>query len=183
VSVIQTALISAGVAAFVTLLIEYFAKPALEARKERILANHRRRREALDRIDDALFVIGRLETYGGPEELDPLSRHIELAEEARTLLVNVTRDIDVPNKQMETLLNYAASRCYGACLLLSSQLALASPPPEFWKELSRSSDQLGDVSEYLRSGRWKRRGLARELQTRWPVDEVEPPPPVAPPTT
>lgn len=47
-----TILTSAGVAGTVTLLVEYAAKPHLEARKERILDRHRRRRETIARIGD-----------------------------------------------------------------------------------------------------------------------------------
>jgi hypothetical protein len=46
---VQTAAATAGV---VTLLVEYVAKPRMEARKERILAAHRSRRELLDLIAD-----------------------------------------------------------------------------------------------------------------------------------
>lgn len=47
-----TILTSAGVAGTVTLLVEYAAKPHLEARKERILERHRRRREIITRVGD-----------------------------------------------------------------------------------------------------------------------------------
>ncbi|MEU4672536.1 hypothetical protein AB0F91_32300 [Amycolatopsis sp. NPDC023774] len=47
---IQTALISAGTAAAVALLIEYLAKPSLEARKDRILEQGRVRRDVRARI-------------------------------------------------------------------------------------------------------------------------------------
>lgn len=46
---VQTAAATAGV---VTLMVEYVAKPRLEARKERILAAHRSRRELFDLIAD-----------------------------------------------------------------------------------------------------------------------------------
>ncbi|MEU0090462.1 hypothetical protein [Kribbella sp. NPDC006257] len=42
---VSNVLVSAGVAAFTTLAIEFTAKPWLEARKERILQQHRDRRE------------------------------------------------------------------------------------------------------------------------------------------
>lgn len=47
----QIALISAGTAAFVTLLVEYFAKPRLEARKDRIVEAARTRRTLAARLD------------------------------------------------------------------------------------------------------------------------------------
>jgi hypothetical protein len=47
-------LVSAIVAGFVTILIEYLAKPRLEARKERILDAHRREREAIEGLRRAV---------------------------------------------------------------------------------------------------------------------------------
>jgi hypothetical protein len=47
----QTVLVSALTAAAVTLLIEFAAKPHLEARKERILDSYRFRRDLISRID------------------------------------------------------------------------------------------------------------------------------------
>lgn len=55
----QTALISVVTAAFVTLLIEFAAKPRLEARKDRVVEEHRRRRELLSRVH-----VLRTQTYG-----------------------------------------------------------------------------------------------------------------------
>jgi hypothetical protein len=47
---VQTALISAGVAAIITLAIEWLAKPRLEARKDRILEGARVRRDLRARL-------------------------------------------------------------------------------------------------------------------------------------
>jgi hypothetical protein len=47
---ISTAVVSARVAAFTTLAIEFAAKPQLEARKDRILTSHRTRRDASRRL-------------------------------------------------------------------------------------------------------------------------------------
>jgi hypothetical protein len=48
---IQTVLVSAVTAALVTLLIEFAAKPRLEARKDRVVEEHRRRRALLARVN------------------------------------------------------------------------------------------------------------------------------------
>lgn len=56
----QTALISALTAAFVTLALEFFAKPSLEARKDRILEGARARRAALGHIEGMAGAIYRL---------------------------------------------------------------------------------------------------------------------------
>lgn len=51
---------SAVVAVVTTLLVEYLAKPGLEARKERILESKRERRTALKNIDRATYLAGRI---------------------------------------------------------------------------------------------------------------------------
>ena len=54
-ALLVTALVSAGVATFVALGVEWFAKPSLEARKERILEQHQNMRALLNMaLDDNL---------------------------------------------------------------------------------------------------------------------------------
>ncbi|WP_146159621.1 hypothetical protein [Allonocardiopsis opalescens] len=77
-SLITTVLIPAAVAVCTTLLVEYFAKPWLEARKERILEAHRARREAAAVGRRIYFDLGRLE--------DPVPE--DMPEPNRTTLVN-----------------------------------------------------------------------------------------------
>jgi hypothetical protein len=65
----QTVLISALTAAVVTLLIEYFAKPYLEVRKDRIVDSHRARRDLILKAESAanyeISALGLLEPPGG----------------------------------------------------------------------------------------------------------------------
>ena len=56
-------LASAGVALVTTLLVEYLAKPGLEARKERILEDKRARRVSVKGILRAWFIARRLQAY------------------------------------------------------------------------------------------------------------------------
>ena len=56
-------LASAGVALFTTLLVEYFAKPWLEVRKDRILENKRQQRAAFNDLKQVLFILPRLAIY------------------------------------------------------------------------------------------------------------------------
>jgi hypothetical protein len=58
-------LASAGVAVVTTLLIEYLAKPWLEARKERILDKGRQRRSAFNNFRRAVNLANRLRVYKG----------------------------------------------------------------------------------------------------------------------
>lgn len=53
-------LASAGVAVVTTLLVEYLAKPWLEARKDRILEKDRERREGIKDLQRCLLLIARL---------------------------------------------------------------------------------------------------------------------------
>lgn len=56
-------LASAGVAIVTTLLVEYLAKPGLEARKERILEDRRQQRTALNNMKQSLYLATRLVLY------------------------------------------------------------------------------------------------------------------------
>lgn len=81
----ETALISATVAAIVTLLIEYTAKPRLEARKERILTGQRHAREVRAAWNRVNFEFGRLLAWERRPPV-PLDRLRELA-------ANIRRDV------------------------------------------------------------------------------------------
>lgn len=56
-------LASAGVALVTTLLVEYLAKPGLEARKDRILEKRREQRAAINDMKRASFLLIRLAYY------------------------------------------------------------------------------------------------------------------------
>ena len=89
--------IPALVAALVTLVIEYFAKPQLEARKERITERHRIRRETRSHFRLLSYHFGRLLVYAQrgdddvldamrglrfQEVLDPLRNHTDALRDA-----------------------------------------------------------------------------------------------------
>ena len=63
----ETWLVSALVAGVVTLLIEYAAKPGLEARKERILAKEHGKRERVEAYDRLVFEIERYRATSNKE--------------------------------------------------------------------------------------------------------------------
>jgi len=99
-----TVLISALVAAVVTLGIEFFAKPSLEVRKDRIVDNHRTRRGVLRSYNKLTFDLTRLATElrggiptGGPHatqvtEINQLIR--DGSRELRTLDAAGGRELD-----------------------------------------------------------------------------------------
>jgi hypothetical protein len=68
----STVLTSALVAAVVTLSIEYFAKPGLEARKDRIVERQKRRRAVLEHVRGLGYQLGGLlyRVEGGATGLD-----------------------------------------------------------------------------------------------------------------
>lgn len=76
--VLLSLLVSAGVAALVTLLVEYAAKPTLEARKERIL----QRKRKLWELIDSLIMIG---TRAEAIDLALSQNEIEVSEFERLL--------------------------------------------------------------------------------------------------
>jgi hypothetical protein len=59
--------LSAGVSALVTLVADYFARPGLEARKERILERHRARREFARSARQILVLASALSTDPPPD--------------------------------------------------------------------------------------------------------------------
>jgi hypothetical protein len=79
----ETALVSAGVALVVTLLLEYAAKPRLDARKERILDGHRAAQDAVETIGRLSFVLGRFEMWEHFGETVSEGRLPEIGETAR----------------------------------------------------------------------------------------------------
>jgi hypothetical protein len=77
---LNPALISALVAAVVTLGIEYFAKPSLEVRKDRIVDQHRTRREVLRSYNKLVFDVARLTVQLREEGAPVTYRHSQVAE-------------------------------------------------------------------------------------------------------
>jgi hypothetical protein len=59
-------LASAGVALIVTLVVEYFAKPGLEARKDRILEDRREKRAAIKGIKHASILAMKMYALNAP---------------------------------------------------------------------------------------------------------------------
>lgn len=65
---VMPALVAAAVAACITLMIEFAAKPALEVRKERILRRHRARLDLADTLAKVASCLSKLFVY---DSLDP----------------------------------------------------------------------------------------------------------------
>jgi hypothetical protein len=96
-------LASAGVAVVTTLLVEYLAKPGLEARKDRILEDRRQKRSALKDIKRCsslarqLYVWGRARAEGADEITVALKEQAQkMAEEIDELAKRAYGPIKVP---------------------------------------------------------------------------------------
>ncbi|MEU4254367.1 hypothetical protein AB0F15_43950 [Amycolatopsis sp. NPDC026612] len=82
----QTALISALTAAVVTLLIEYFAKPSLEGRKDRLVTAGRASRDMLATLESFFYVEFRLALACGDRDWKRAMQLLEVVEKKQESL-------------------------------------------------------------------------------------------------
>lgn len=103
----QTALISALTAAVVTVLIEYAAKPRLEARKERIIEQTRERRKLMSRLLSMSMEISHLGALGraGPAVTreTAIASLNEAYKEFSSIAGDFSRFYDLLNKRQRTM--------------------------------------------------------------------------------
>jgi hypothetical protein len=94
---------SAGVAVATILLVEYLAKPGLEARKERILERARERRVGLNDIWRCLHSAARLQAYTdeASEGQIPVEHVNTIAAELSENMVNACEALDAPESFAE----------------------------------------------------------------------------------
>ncbi|WIV52935.1 hypothetical protein [Amycolatopsis nalaikhensis] len=109
ISLVQSALISAGTAAAVTMLVEYAAKPRLEARKDRVVERMRFRRQMEARLlslpHDLKYLYGlelaNIVWFMGAQNLDDMS------EECGQLYVEFGKFSDgLPKRQRDVVGGY-----------------------------------------------------------------------------
>jgi hypothetical protein len=121
----DTVVTSGATAVVVTLAIEYFAKPRLEARKERILGLLRARRELLSvitRLTLAAKMYGEELPAAAPQDLqrawrDERSRHYEtLQDQSRQLLDDVSRYAHAYPRQLDDVLIGYVTTVHGIML-------------------------------------------------------------------
>ena len=140
---IRTVVVPALVAVLVTLLIEFFAKPYLEVRKERLLRAARRRWEMVEAIralEERIHLLGFLVGEGAADLLTiekviaDLARDIDRAEE---LSIGLEEELPDPI----VLEMYAATGFYGSTV---DRLRASSRHPE--------EDRISAYSSVLRGG-------------------------------
>lgn len=153
---------SALVAAVVTLLLEYFAKPALEVRKDRVLHQARAKRETIAAMRRATFAIGRILTYRH-EEPDAWNDHIvNLAKSAEEIVIDSVPKLDVDDTLDDWWYKVTPVTC-GFLILVQHEW----PSEDAWDDIDRASDQLEailDAAELPRYRVLKRRRLLENLE-------------------
>jgi hypothetical protein len=171
---------SAAVAAFVTLLIEYLAKPWLEVRKDRILETTRRRRAALHGLRRAAALEGRIRGLQQAQANQMLDRHepneirhaqayalirdriVRLAVEAGPLVAAAGEEMDAP-----AALNEDWHRSVGTVLGVTATLERdAWPDEQAWNLFGVAFHRLGGYAVLFATSRWRwwrRYKLIREI--------------------
>jgi hypothetical protein len=152
---VQTILVSSLVAAFTTLLIEFFAKPSLEKRKTRILEEYAMQRELSDWIRRVLFQIQGWEAHLDDKTFqhrrDNIFAHIQES----------MNEYPMINLSRKTGLNRTVDR-----IVLNLLAGL-----EAWREmllLGATSDELNDFLEQKIFPLFKLADVALEgSQVRW----------------
>ena len=90
---------SGGVALLTTLLVEYFAKPSLEARKERILEKKREHRAALRELGRAIYLAHNILAVRDDQEEPVLrKRRIQYAADAERLVLDAYEKLRIPRE-------------------------------------------------------------------------------------
>jgi len=157
-------LASAAVAVVTTLLVEYLAKPALEARKDRILERSRDKRAGVKNIRRAIYVAARVEAFMAsaekgfvqPEYVD--KARAELSE----LMFNAYQAIYAPKQiNSDWIILSASVERFGA----TSHRATAADLEEY---LCSLRTQLGNFRLYFTTPKWdlrERRSLIRKINS------------------
>lgn len=166
-------LASAGVAVVTTLLVEYLAKPGLEARKERILESKREQRAALKSITRCTFLARRVSNLGRAEA-DRYGRKVvrtlsakakAMAAEIEELIVPSTREIfDGPAWMIDEWHN-SVIIMEGFSIFFRS---IDAPPEGAWEELKSAADRMDDFVTLLTTSNWhlwRRHKLIKKIKS------------------
>jgi len=166
-------------AAFVTLLIEYFAKPGLEARKDRILDKGRQRRDAINGTRRANLLAFRFLTYKDhPKMVEATSVQADrIAAEIAERTLTAFEYIDVP-KSISREWEYVTSSMNAYATTFPAYtiaLPAASPdiPGEYWEGLKEALLQLKDFEDLFFTTKWhpwRRRKLIKKIKSSVPSD-------------
>jgi hypothetical protein len=166
-SVLWASVIAAAfVAAVITLLIEYFAKPSLEVRKERILDESRRQRDALANFTRAANLANRLVPYKGqPAQMVSLMEdHIKRsAIDLQEYMLTAGEFMHVP-KSVRREWEYTLSSMNALATVLPGSLQYLVD--DFWEKFEAAFTQIRLFHKLFKTSRWhpwRRRKLIKEI--------------------
>jgi hypothetical protein len=162
-------------AAFVTLLIEYFAKPGLEARKERILENRREQRTAIKNAKRAAYLADRLrhtdhqvkgdyinarwKDFLRGEEKDLMAEIEELAENGFVTLYLGSAFNDTFSEALYSLSQFP--KLYRANIDIDN---------EHWEQITFFAKMVDDFATLLTTSKWhpmRRQRLVRKISSSY----------------
>src|SRR6266566_1110490 len=145
---------STAVAAFTTLLIEYIAKPRLEARKERILDDYRQHRTAVQGLQRLVGLMGQIIGLRDQHEYKILrDRSIQYATEVERLVDFSWAELGVPYSLKEDWTNCTTGVAVFAALLQDGQV----PAEEAWTEVEILARRLEQYARLFTISRWRLR--------------------------
>jgi hypothetical protein len=146
---------STFVALITTLLVEYFAKPRLEARKERILDKSRQRRNAINNFRRAINLANKLLALKGqPSEMVSLmDDHIKRsATDLQEYMFTAFEFIEAP-QPLGREWEYTVSSMHAYCAVPSAMWP--SVPDDFWEKFEATFNQMRDFCKLFRLSRWR----------------------------
>ena len=145
---------STAVAAFTTLLIEYIAKPWLEARKERILDDYRQHRTAVRGLERLVGLTGQIIGLRDQHEHKLLrDRSIQYATEVERLVDFSWAELGVPRSLKEDWTKCITGVAIFAALLQDGQV----PVEEAWAEVEMLARRLEQYAHLFTIRRWRLR--------------------------
>jgi hypothetical protein len=144
-------LVPAAVAVATTLLVEYAAKPSLEARKERILDQDRRRRTALRGVERVSYLGGRLLALREAPGVEyGRERGRAIAAELGPLIETAMEDLDVSGDPGEWWFGAMVTVRAHTLLVRDDRIAAGQ-----WDEFSASVDVIDLIGSLLVVPRWR----------------------------
>jgi hypothetical protein len=170
-------LASAGVAVITTLLVEYLAKPGLEARKDRILESKRNDRSAVNDLKRIVFLAALMARLGKYDRVNPLHKRAVLyAEETERLIVELGKNTSSERAPLGFSRAIRAGYLHVTGVILSKaielqykeQIQAKGSDSESWDELRDAYMKLSAYCYLLTTPRWKyrkRSKLIHEIAT------------------
>jgi len=159
-------------AAVITLVIEYLAKPGLEARKERILEDRRQQRIVLRSLDRCTFLAGRLiglaQLKSGEYDYEIMRAQKEdattMIAEMEGLALNAFGAMKV-----RAWMDAELGQAIGAVGAFSVGFSVKGrAPKEAWEKFESAIDGLDDFLALFATSRWhlwRRRRLIRKIKS------------------